>query len=97
VEIVFSNYYLPVSEEGTIFDTIVRHMGPWMERKTPSTTDMYKCQGRKANPLAMLLRISENNDSKANDTTDIPKSYKYTKIKFIILIHFIFSKLPFLK
>lgn len=28
-------FFSPVSEAGTMFDTIVRHMGPWMERNTP--------------------------------------------------------------
>jgi len=58
-----------------MFDTIVRHMGPEMERKTPKVTERYMCQGIVAKPLARLFRISEKKASSARVTTDRRKTY----------------------
>lgn len=43
---------LPKSEAGTMFETMVRHMGPAMERKKPKTTERYMCQGSVEKPRA---------------------------------------------
>lgn len=70
-------HWLPNSEAGIIFEAMVRHMGPPMERKTPKATDKYMCQGNTAKPLAKLLNTSENKDSKASVTTERRNTYKY--------------------
>lgn len=68
---IFNIYhYLPNSEAGTIFEAMVRHIGPPMERKTPKNIERYMCQGNTAKPLAKLLNISENKDSRASVTTE---------------------------
>lgn len=67
---------LPKSEAGTIFETMVLHMGPPMERKMPRAIDRYMCQGSMAKPLVRLLSISEPSESSARVTTDRPKTLR---------------------
>lgn len=60
----------PKSVAGTMFDTIVRHIGPPTAFKAPAAIAKYKCQGSDASPCIILRRISLKKAINAKVTTD---------------------------